>query len=132
MFKIVWLLKRKEGMTHAQFREHFERSHAPMAQRYVGHLLCEYRRNYLREIDFGGGPRPEGFGYQLKEWRWDLLSEWVMPNEAAFNEVMRIMTEPRILNEFQEDSAKFSDQEATVMLHCAVADRDVGEGHAAF
>ena len=131
MFKIIWLLKRKAGMTPAQFREHFERSHAPMAQKYVGHLLSEYRRNYLSEFRFDVEARTDGFAYEAREWTWDLLSEWVMPSEEAFNEVMRIMTEPRIAAEFREDSSKFSEQVSTVMLRGEVVDTGAREGHLA-
>lgn len=46
MYKVMWLMKRKAHLTHEEFREHFERSHAPMAQKFAGHLFAEYRRNY--------------------------------------------------------------------------------------
>jgi hypothetical protein len=36
MFKVMWLLRRKPGISHAQFKEHYERSHVVMAQKYIG------------------------------------------------------------------------------------------------
>jgi hypothetical protein len=131
MFKVMWLMKRKPELTHEQFREHFERSHAPMAQKYVGHLYSEYRRNYMSEVWCGGDPRREGSGYGPREWAWDLVSEWIMPDEAAFNEILRIMESPEIRKEFEEDEDRFIDRSATVMVPCVVADTGTGDGHAA-
>jgi hypothetical protein len=122
MYKVMFLLKRKPHLTHEQFREHFERSHAPMAQKYCGHLFAEYRRNYMNEVFCGGDSRQEDSGYGPKEWNWDLLSEWTLPDEAAFNEIIRIMESPGIKAEFQEDEDRFIDRAATVMIPCVVAD----------
>src|SRR3954447_19892937 len=99
-FKVMWLMKRKQGLTHEEFREHFERSHAPMAQKYCGHLFSEYRRNYVSEVWCGGDPREEGGGYGPREWEWDLISEWVMPSEEAFKEILRIMESPGVKQQF--------------------------------
>ena len=33
MYKVMHFIKRKPHLTHAQFRDHFERSHAAMALR---------------------------------------------------------------------------------------------------
>ena len=41
MYKVIHLVKRKSHMTHEQFREHFERSHAAMALKFCGHLFSE-------------------------------------------------------------------------------------------
>jgi hypothetical protein len=128
MYKVMWLMKRKAGTTHEQFREHFERSHAPMAKRHAGHLYAEYRRNYMNEVWCGGDPRQEGSGYGPREWNWDLLSEWIMPDENAFNEILRIMDTPGIREEFWEDEDRFMDRSATVMIPCTVADTGVGRG----
>ncbi len=46
MYKIFWLLKRKPGISHEQFRHHYETSHAVLGQKYFGHLILSYKRNY--------------------------------------------------------------------------------------
>src|SRR3546814_14773322 len=46
MIKMLWLLKRKPGMSKEAFREHYENSHVVLAHKYVGHLLEGYHRNY--------------------------------------------------------------------------------------
>lgn len=118
MYKVIHLVKRKPHMTHEQFREHFERSHAPMALKYCGHLFSEYRRNYVNMVLGGGDPRVEGSGFGEMEWGWDLLSEWIMPSEESFNEIQRIMESPDIKRLFEEDEDRFIDRKAIVMMPC--------------
>jgi hypothetical protein len=38
MFKVMWLLKRKKGITFEQFRDHYENSHSILGKKYLGHL----------------------------------------------------------------------------------------------
>src|SRR5579864_4051951 len=104
MYKVIHLVKRKSHLTHEQFREHFERSHAAMALKFCGHLFSEYRRNYVNVVLGGGDPRVEGSGFGEMEFDWDLLSEWIMPDEESFNEVQRLMVEsPEMQRLFLED-----------------------------
>ena len=118
MFKVIHLVKRKPHLTHEQFRDHFERSHAAMAQKFCGHLFSEYRRNYVNVVLGGGDPRVPGSGFGEMEWGWDLLSEWILPSEENFLEIQRIMESPEIKHYFQEDEDRFIDRTACVMMPC--------------
>ena len=122
MYKVIHLVKRKSHYTHEQFRDHFERSHAAMALKFCGHLFSEYRRNYVNVVMGGGDPRQEGSGFGTMEWQWDLLSEWIMPDEAAFHEILRIMAIPEIDRLFREDEDRFIDRKEIVMTPCEVRD----------
>ena len=62
MFKVIWLLRRKPGITIEQFRAHYENSHARLAQKYFGDLLLSYKRNY----ETGGEKIARDF-WQVKE-----------------------------------------------------------------
>lgn len=121
MYRVMFFLKRKKHLTHEQFREHFERSHAPMAQKYCGHLYSTYERNYMSTVFAGGDSRKENSGYGPQDWNWDLLSVWTMPSEENFHEIIRIMESPGIKQLFEEDEDRFIDREATVMIPCTVA-----------
>jgi hypothetical protein len=120
MYKVIHLVKRQAHLTHEQFRTHFERSHAPMALKYCGHLFTDYRRNYVDTVLGGGDPRVEGSGFGPMPWQWDLLSEWIMPDEAAFREVTRIMETDPIKRYFLEDEERFIDRKEIVMMPCVV------------
>jgi hypothetical protein len=122
MYKVLHFIKRKEHMTHEQFKEHFERSHAAMALKFCGHLFAEYRRNYVNMAHFGGDSRDASSGYGLREWDWDLISEWILPDEASLYEIYRIMQEPGVDELFHADEDRFIDRRATVTVACTVHD----------
>jgi hypothetical protein len=122
--KVLWMLKRKPGITPAQFREHYERSHAAIARKYVGHLLMSYTRNYQTEAWGGTASDPEGF--RQRPFDYDCITELVVADEAAYEEMGRIFGEPAAGAELIEDELKFLDRHATVMLRCdEVADHGV-------
>jgi hypothetical protein len=78
MIKVIYLLKRLPHLTHAQFREHYENSHVKMAQKYLGHLMISYERNYCTQVRSARslGRKPAAFDY-------DVITEWILPNEEA-------------------------------------------------
>jgi hypothetical protein len=116
MFKVMWLLKRKEGITHAQFRDHYERNHAELAKKYFGNLMVEYRRNYrTSEADAyaeqGGNMEPVALDF-------DCIAEWVLPNKEAFDEINRLFSDPVISTEFHNDALHFLDGGGGRMFTC--------------
>lgn len=127
MYKVLWLLKRKQGISHEEFREHFEREHAPLALKYIGHLFVEYRRNYIDQAmgRLGVDDRGESL-YGAMDWNWDCISEWILRDEAAFGAIQAIMTGD-VIKQFHALEEKFMDREAQVMLRCAVADTGTGQ-----
>lgn len=46
MIKLMFLMKRRPGLTRAEFRDYYENRHAPFMQSVVGRP-AEYRRNYV-------------------------------------------------------------------------------------
>jgi hypothetical protein len=124
LYKVLHFIKRKPHLTHEQFRDHFERSHAAMALKFCGQLFSEYRRNYVNVVYTGGDSRDPNSGYGAREWEWDLISEWILPSEEALNEIYRIMQTPGIDELFHADEDRFIDRTATVTVPCEV--RDVG------
>lgn len=122
MFKVLHFIKRKPHLTHEQFRDHFEKSHAAMALKFCGHLLTAYQRNYFDTVYTGGDSRLENSGYGPKTADWDLISEWILPDEAALHEIYRIMQTPGIDELFHADEDRFIDRTATMTIHCEVRD----------
>jgi hypothetical protein len=125
MYRVVNLVKRKPHLTHAQFRDHFERSHAAMALKFCGHLFTHYERMYVSDVLGGGDPRVEGSGFGPMEWGWDLMSVWTMKDEAAFLEIQAMMESPELKRYFQEDEDRFIDRQHIVMMPCTAV-RDTG------
>jgi hypothetical protein len=127
MFKVLWLLKRKPGISLEQFRDHYERSHAILGQKYLGHLLIDYKRNYKVATAGGGVPTdPKGGGLAAQEWEYDCVTEWVMPDEQAFEEIMRLFADPVIGKIFHDDEENFLDRESVFLVKVDM--RDTGTG----
>lgn len=122
MFKVLHFIKRKPHLTHEQFRDHFERSHAPMAIKFCGHLFTAYQRNYFKQVYTGGDSRQPDSGYGVRDSDWDLVSEWILPNEEALEEIYRIMLTPEINALFLADEDRIIDRTATMTIHCEVRD----------
>jgi len=126
MFVVRWLLRRKDGVTHEEFREHFERSHAPLAEKYIGHLMLDYRRIYIDQAF--GRTAVDAAGesiYSPIEMGWDLISEWVLPDEQTMAKIQAIMTGD-VIKEFHACEEKFLDRESQVMLRCSTVERNRG------
>ena len=128
MFKVMWLLRRKPGISHEQFKEHYERSHVVMAQKYIGHLLIEYKRNYKTETWGGGVPTDTGGGFGPIDWAYDCITEWVMKDESALDKINAIFAHPVIGKEFHDDEANFLDRDSVILIKCQVIDTGPGEG----
>lgn len=121
MFKVIWLLKRKQGITFEQFREHYETSHAILGQKYLGHLLVDYRRNYDLAQETGAPPQERTSGF-------DCISEWVLRDEAAFDECMRLLRDPAIGKQFLDDEEHFLDKGSVTLVRCDCRDTGPGDG----
>lgn len=119
MYKVLWCLKRKAGITFEQFRDHYENSHALLGQQYFGHLMLQYNRNYNLARATGVTPREATLGY-------DCVTEWVMHDEAAFDESMRILADPVIGKIFHDDEEHFLERESVLLLRSDC--RDTGTG----
>ena len=116
MIKIIYFLKRKNGITPEQFRAHYEASHAMLAKKYIGHLLKDYIRNYPTfallnpsNIPEGTQPVPYDIGY-------DCITEMHVENQAAIDEMTRIFNDPDINPILVEDELKFLERDQTVMI----------------
>jgi hypothetical protein len=114
--KIIFFLKRKPGTTSESFRAHYESSHVKLAQKYIGHLLLNYKRNYPQfatlnpsNVPAGTQPPPYDIGY-------DCITEMWVKDPAALEEVSRIFNDPVINPVLVADELKFLQRDATVML----------------
>jgi hypothetical protein len=123
MIKILWLLKRKAGITPEQFRERYER-HSRLGQKLCGHLQSSYKRNYKIEVMGGGTPTTHDGSTTFGpiEWEYDCISEVCFPNEEAYNERKRIFADPVTAKQFHDDEEDFLDRKAVIMFRCDEVD----------
>jgi uncharacterized protein (TIGR02118 family) len=125
MTKLICFLKRKPGISPEQFREHYENSHVPFAQKYIGHLLTRYVRNYPifamlnpSSVPPGTQPVPYEIGY-------DAITEMHVKDMAAIEEIGRIFNDPQIQPILKADELKFLDDKSTVMIMCDEVDSGI-------
>lgn len=119
--KKIVMVRRKQGLTPAQFRDGYENSHAAMAVELFGHLWLYYRRNYLTighnfaDATESDGPDQIGF---------DAVSEFVLRDEAAEAEMSRIALAN--WERIKEDEARWFDQAHCWNVGCETVEADLG------
>src|SRR3546814_11836984 len=111
MIKLVFLLKRKPGISKEQFREHYEGSHAKLAHKYIGHLLTAYRRFYPTFVTRNPSNQPPGSDIKPFDLGYDAITEMEVADQAALMEIPRIFNDPAINPVLAEDELKFLDRE---------------------
>jgi hypothetical protein len=116
MYKVFHFIARKPHLTHEQFREHFERSHAAMALKYFGHVFTDYRRHYITTAMSGGDPRLGDGSFREHASEWDLISEWTTATREDFDMIQQQMVEPKLHRYFYEDEERFIHRQTIMMV----------------
>jgi hypothetical protein len=125
MAKLIFLLKRKPGITPEQFRDHYESSHVRLAQKYIGHLLTGYVRNYPVFAALDPSNVPPGAQPVAHDIGYDAITEMRVKDMAAIEEIGRIFNDPQIQPILKADERKFLDDKATVMIMCDEVDSGI-------
>jgi uncharacterized protein (TIGR02118 family) len=115
MIKLIILLKRKPGLSREEFRRHYETRHAPLAMKYLDHLLLDYRRNYpQREFSYlaSNSTTMESGG------SYDAVAEMVVQDTAALEEMYRILADPEVKSVIGKDEATFLDRDSIRIMVC--------------
>ena len=126
MFKVIWLLKRKPGITFERFRDHYENSHAVLGQTHLGHLLLSYTRNYNARIAPSEAPHAIASAIVSKQSDYDCVTEWVLRDEQALTEVFELLFDPVIGKLFHDDEEHFLDRSSVRLVTCDVRDARPG------
>jgi hypothetical protein len=115
MIKLICLLKRKPGLSAAEFRRYYEDHHVPLALKFLRGLLLDYRRNYpQREISHlseKAATGETGFSY-------DAITEMIVRDADALSEVYRVLARPEVKSVIAADEEAFLDRSAIRILVC--------------
>jgi hypothetical protein len=108
--KMIILIQKKKGMSREDFIHHYETSHSVIGRRLLGHLWTKYVRNYPVSL----------MEYQPEENSvddsYDAITEIWIKDEAAVEEMARIINIPENNKIILEDEEKFQERKLTRLL----------------
>jgi len=117
VIKLIFMFKRKPGLTHEQFRHHYETSHVPLVHKYLSHLFVDYRRNYVTGAS-GQNSQTDRSAPAAQDIGFDAITELWFADETAMREMRRITSDEAVGRLFYEDELKFFDRAACRMVTC--------------
>lgn len=109
MFKIVLLIKRKEGMSHQEFRDYYETNHAPLAKRVMPGMSA-YKRTFLQPLsDSQSSPDDFDLKQESTARDYDVVTEFFWDNADDFQSAVEFMNSDGA-QVLVEDELKFMDR----------------------
>lgn len=103
MIKVLIFAKRKAGLDHAAFRDHYETVHAPLSVSEMP-FLRGYARNF--PVPVPGKPEAD----------FDVLTEMWFDDREGFQKTMAHLLDPETGRSLQEDGDKFMDRTSTRLI----------------
>jgi hypothetical protein len=100
MVKMVFMLKRKPGMSRADFVRYYESHHRLLGEKYVPNAV-RYVRRYLEPVP-GPWSKPAD--------EFDVLTELWFANQQEADKAMKHLSEPAIHEEIAQDEARLFDR----------------------
>jgi uncharacterized protein (TIGR02118 family) len=108
MYKVIALIKRKPGLSRAEFIDHYEAGHAPLARKCFPQIV-QYRRNFVDlkgAIMMPGMPAPD----------FDSVTEIWYRDREAYDEMLSTHHLEKVQETIEADERKFLDQSMTRMI----------------
>lgn len=119
MIKVVGMLRRRPGMSPEAFREHYERVHRVIGEKYLKGHAVRYVRRYLVPLAGATPQEPDALGF-------DAMWEIWYPDQAAFDAAMARIAEPDAVKEINEDVARLFDAPARRYYTVEEVESDLG------
>jgi len=125
MKKMIVFIKKKEGMTFEDFRNHYENVHVPLCGERIGHLIQDFRRYYPQNLNNLYHGRSDAHAGREGGTSYDAIAVYTIKNEKALEELVKIGKDPEFKRILSEDEERFCDRAAT---REGVADEFFGPG----
>ncbi len=101
LIKQIGLLKRKPGMTPAQFRRYYENSHRVIGEKYLAGYATRYARRFLNPLTTSA---------ELQEF--DVILEIWYPDHASYDRCREHLSTPAVAAEIAADEEQLFDRSA--------------------
>ncbi len=100
--KVAAFMKRLPNITHEQFKEHYEKVHSLIGEKYLGKHAIKYTRKYLTPFPdpVTGHEQPRAF---------DAVTEIWYPDKAAYDAANVQFSDPAVFKEIMDDVQAFLD-----------------------
>lgn len=109
--KMVLLLKKKPGMSAAEFKSYYETYHAPLAGKYLH--FATYKRNYIDKDDLYSAGHVEEAA-PLPDY--DAVVEIGFESRDDYEKMLKVFEDPVLGKRFADDEANFLDRGALQMF----------------
>lgn len=106
MIKILCFMRRKPGLSMAEFKAYYEEEHVPLIQRLMP-FYAEYRRNFVEERQHETGHMIQDRSSDLD---FDVLTELLYADEAMYQKNLDALADAEIGAIVREDEEKFLDR----------------------
>ncbi|KXX59902.1 hypothetical protein CJ179_47695 [Rhodococcus sp. ACS1] len=114
MVKLIILIKRRPDITHAEFRDRYER-HASLALNYLKDVLIDYRRSYpVKEHPYMSAET----GIEPSQFEYDVVTEMRLRSKEDLNVLFSILAEPKVKEVIRADGETFQDPTSIRILVC--------------
>jgi hypothetical protein len=104
MYKLMYLLKRKEDFSLDQFIEYYENNHAKIGEKIFNGYAIRYVRRYLHPLE------SDPVAQEAPRCQFDVAMECWFQSREDFEAVVAISSEPAMLKIILEDEARFIDR----------------------
>lgn len=118
--RLVFMLKRKAGMSREEFLRYYEQHHARLGEKYVPNAT-RYVRRFLDPM---AGPSGGG------DAEYDVLTELWFKNQAEMDKAMKLLSDPKVHAEIEADEKVLFDRAATRMYVITERDSKMGASSA--
>ncbi|WP_156679689.1 EthD domain-containing protein [Sphingomonas profundi] len=119
MFKTITLLKRRPGLTMAEFIDYYETRHRVIGEKYLRGSATRYVRRFLHSF-------PNPLTGEVIEPEHDVVMEIWFPDRETFETTMASLAAPEIAAEISEDEERVFDRAKNRMFTVEEHESDLG------
>ena len=116
-YKILLFMKRRPGMSTAEFRDYYENHHRILAEKYSTNAIKRYVRRYIEPI---AGARTDDMWF-------DVLSEVWIEDKAVFEAVTAFLAKNEPPPDVKEDEFKLFDRDMMRVATVVEYESDVSQ-----
>ena len=119
MWKLIATMKRKPGLSSAEFRAYYEEKHIPLVKSHVMRFATEYRRNYpTSSIEYLDAPTDTAGDNQVAEADYDCITEVQFSERASVDKFFAALAAPAVKEVIFADEERFVDRMQTRVYLC--------------